>query len=53
MDRENHEAVKEGGIRLAAPMAGNFLYRQNAAYPRNTPDYVNNSDGTIIEWSWV
>jgi hypothetical protein len=34
---------------MAAPAAGSAFYGQNAMYPGNTPNYVNNADGTITD----
>ncbi len=34
---------------IAAPAAGSVFYGQNANFPENTPDYVNNGDGTITD----
>ncbi|MCX6327488.1 MAG: DUF1566 domain-containing protein [Bacteroidia bacterium] len=36
-------------IEISAPTSGTAFYGQNANYPGNSPDYVNNCDGTITD----
>ncbi len=34
---------------ISAPSEGEYFYGQNATYPGNTPNYVNNGDGTVTD----